>query len=186
MLPSRRSSRQKSGYPSQEDWDGRDPRGTTGTARVSGADAGPVCRGQPAGERAPAGRGVRDDAGYHGKAVIRLLRRETPRRRGPRRGRPTQSGSGGGHRAAGHLERGRLSVVGTAQGASAGVGPVGAGTAAADAGHRGGVAADESPPDGSPAPVAQAPAGPAHLWADEARHAPQTPDSDSDGALGSF
>ena len=36
MLPSQISLRQKLGYTSEGDWDGRDPRRTTGTARASG------------------------------------------------------------------------------------------------------------------------------------------------------
>src|SRR3989304_4713667 len=90
MLPSDLSSRQKSGYPSEEDGDGRNPSGTTGDWRVSGAHAGGY-EGAPRGEKGRLLDEVCDVTGYHRKAVIRRLRRPAPRRRG-RRGRPPRYG----------------------------------------------------------------------------------------------
>ena len=65
--------------------------------------------------------------GYHRKAVIRLLRRAAPP---PADG--VRPGRGGGD--ARDLDGGRLSLVGAAEGAAAGLGPLGAAPLAADAG----------------------------------------------------
>jgi hypothetical protein len=91
MLLSDLSSRQKSGYPSEEDGDGRNPSGTTGDWRV-------LVRMRERYERAPRGEKGRlldevcEVTGYHRKAVIRRLRPATPQRRG-RRGRPPRYGA---------------------------------------------------------------------------------------------
>ena len=91
MLPSGVSPRQESGYPLEEDGDGRNPSGTTGEARVSGADAEAVSPGAAP----PRGRlldEVCEMTGYHRKAAIRLLRRDGAGRCGRRRGRPRRYG----------------------------------------------------------------------------------------------
>jgi hypothetical protein len=85
--------------------------------------------------------------GYHRKAVIRLLRRPAPTRGGPA-ARPARGVRRGGHDRAGRdLDGGRLSLVGTAEGAPAGLAAVGAPPIAADVGDRAGGAAHQCAPD---------------------------------------
>src|SRR5512139_1807860 len=172
MLPSEDTSRQNSCYPSPCRSGGHG-RGTESAARVSGADAGAVCRGQSRREGpAVGGGGSRDreasqepDSGVAGGASATEAAASGPT--DPLRAR-------GGPRAGRDLDGGGLSLGGALKSLAGHLAAVGAPAAGADPGDGGGPAGDQCPADRSPPGAAQTDPSPAAVWAHQAGHVAQT------------